>query len=241
MSGLASACFTQAFGCVFLGEPRSEEAARANDAGTAMQWTMGALAAVLWRRGADRSAWPFVFRSAIVSVVPRDCAAAVRHDRWKCVCSAGGDCCGLLGAGGDRRSGSVGASKVAVRAARRGRADVGLRLCVSTGDDAVHRVLVRQSADDSVPHRAPATAALEGSPGLVPAQGHFTTSTPDLFAEYVYRPLFAGGGLECAPAAAVSARAHPAVRALHRPDDPVAAHLETGLSHVDIYRACSRW
>ena len=40
IGGLAAACFTKAFGIVFLGEPRSAEAAEAHEAGAAMRWPM---------------------------------------------------------------------------------------------------------------------------------------------------------------------------------------------------------
>ena len=45
IGGLAAACFTKTFGIVFLGEPRSEQAARAHEAGAAMRWPMVLLAA----------------------------------------------------------------------------------------------------------------------------------------------------------------------------------------------------
>ena len=45
IGGLAAACFTKAFGIVFLGEPRSDEAADAHEAGAAMRWPMVVLAA----------------------------------------------------------------------------------------------------------------------------------------------------------------------------------------------------
>ncbi len=44
IGGLAAACFTKAFGVVFLGEPRSEHAAHAHEAGAAMRWPMALLA-----------------------------------------------------------------------------------------------------------------------------------------------------------------------------------------------------
>ena len=44
IGGLAVACFTKAFGVVFLGEPRSEHAAHAHEAGAAMRWPMALLA-----------------------------------------------------------------------------------------------------------------------------------------------------------------------------------------------------
>ncbi len=45
IGGLAVACFTKAFGIVFLGEPRSEHAAHAHEAGWTMRLPMLALAA----------------------------------------------------------------------------------------------------------------------------------------------------------------------------------------------------
>jgi formate hydrogenlyase subunit 3/multisubunit Na+/H+ antiporter MnhD subunit len=45
IGGLAAACFTKAFGIVFLGEPRSEDAARAHEVGLVMRLPMLLLAA----------------------------------------------------------------------------------------------------------------------------------------------------------------------------------------------------
>ncbi|MGD0389186.1 MAG: proton-conducting transporter membrane subunit [Tepidisphaeraceae bacterium] len=45
IGGLATACFTKAFGVVFLGQPRSEHAVHAHEAGAAMRWPMALLAA----------------------------------------------------------------------------------------------------------------------------------------------------------------------------------------------------
>ncbi|MGD0138835.1 MAG: proton-conducting transporter membrane subunit [Tepidisphaeraceae bacterium] len=45
IGGLAAACFTKAFGVVFLGRPRTEHAAHAHEAGAAMRWPMVLLAA----------------------------------------------------------------------------------------------------------------------------------------------------------------------------------------------------
>ena len=45
IGGLAAACFTKAFGVVFLGQPRAEHAAQAQESGAAMRWPMVLLAA----------------------------------------------------------------------------------------------------------------------------------------------------------------------------------------------------
>jgi formate hydrogenlyase subunit 3/multisubunit Na+/H+ antiporter MnhD subunit len=46
IGGLAAACFTKAFGIAFLGEPKSPPAAQAKEAGPAMRWPMMVLAAL---------------------------------------------------------------------------------------------------------------------------------------------------------------------------------------------------
>ena len=46
IGGLALACFTKAYGIIFLGEPRSEHASKAHEAGFAMQFSMWVLAAL---------------------------------------------------------------------------------------------------------------------------------------------------------------------------------------------------
>jgi hydrogenase-4 component B len=63
IGGLAAACFVKAFGIVFLGEPRTEAASRAHEAGNAMRVPMlvGAflcLAIGLWPAGAVRIVAP---------------------------------------------------------------------------------------------------------------------------------------------------------------------------------------
>ncbi|MCX5758012.1 MAG: proton-conducting transporter membrane subunit [Candidatus Hydrogenedentes bacterium] len=45
IGGLAAACFTKAFGVIFLGEPRSEHAQHGHEASMAMRWPMIVLAA----------------------------------------------------------------------------------------------------------------------------------------------------------------------------------------------------
>jgi formate hydrogenlyase subunit 3/multisubunit Na+/H+ antiporter MnhD subunit len=59
IGGLAAACFTKAFGIVFLGEPRSQHAAIAHESGPTMLWPMGMLAAACAAIGLFS---PFVIR-----------------------------------------------------------------------------------------------------------------------------------------------------------------------------------
>ena len=70
IGGLAAACFTKAFGIVFLGEPRSNEAAHAHEAGAAMRWPMIVLAGLCVLIGLAAPLWPQVLQSAVVVIVP---------------------------------------------------------------------------------------------------------------------------------------------------------------------------
>jgi hydrogenase-4 component B len=69
IGGLATACFTKAFGIVFLGEPRSDEASHAREAGAAMRWPMIALAGLCIAIGLTAPLWPTILRPAVQVVV----------------------------------------------------------------------------------------------------------------------------------------------------------------------------
>jgi hydrogenase-4 component B len=70
IGGLAAACFSKAFGIVFLGEPRSPEAADAHEAGAAMRWPMVVLAGLCVLIGLSAPLWPLVLQSAVAIIVP---------------------------------------------------------------------------------------------------------------------------------------------------------------------------
>jgi formate hydrogenlyase subunit 3/multisubunit Na+/H+ antiporter MnhD subunit len=70
IGGLAAACFTKAFGCVFLGEPRSEHAARGHEVGAAMRAAMLLLAGACFVVALTGPIWPSVYRSSIVAIAP---------------------------------------------------------------------------------------------------------------------------------------------------------------------------
>jgi hydrogenase-4 component B len=70
IGGLAAACFTKAFGIVFLGEARSDEAAHAHEAGAAMRWPMVLLAGLCVLIGLAAPLWPRVLQPAVAIVVP---------------------------------------------------------------------------------------------------------------------------------------------------------------------------
>jgi hydrogenase-4 component B len=76
IGGLAAACFTKAFGIVFLGEPRSEEAAHAQEAGAAMRWPMMVLAGLCVLIGLSAPLWPLALQPAVAVVVPGQSAVS---------------------------------------------------------------------------------------------------------------------------------------------------------------------
>ncbi len=77
IGGLAAACFTKAFGVVFLGEPRQEKASCAREVRRAMRWPMLALASLCLVIGLTAPVWPLVMRPAVVSLAPGDMQNAV--------------------------------------------------------------------------------------------------------------------------------------------------------------------
>ncbi len=77
IGGLAAACFTKAFGIVFLGEPRSEAAAHGHEAGWAMRIPMLALAAGCALIGLV-APWVVSLTSGAVAIVSGLSAAVVQ-------------------------------------------------------------------------------------------------------------------------------------------------------------------
>jgi hydrogenase-4 component B len=76
IGGLAAACFSKAFGIVFLGEPRSREAAQAHEAGAAMRWPMVVLAGLCVLIGLAAPLWPLLLHPAVAMVVPENLTQA---------------------------------------------------------------------------------------------------------------------------------------------------------------------
>ncbi|NLE38353.1 MAG: hypothetical protein GX621_10050 [Pirellulaceae bacterium] len=70
IGGLAAACFTRAFGIAFLGEPRTDEAARAHEAGATMRWPMIVLAGLCVLIGLTAPLWLSVLEPAVAAIVP---------------------------------------------------------------------------------------------------------------------------------------------------------------------------
>ena len=69
IGGLAAACFTKAFGIVFLGEARTDEALHAHEAGAAMRWPMVVLAGLCVSIGLAAPLCPQTLQPAVVVVL----------------------------------------------------------------------------------------------------------------------------------------------------------------------------
>ncbi len=70
IGGLAAVCFSKAFGSVFLGTPRSQDAERTQEVGWLMYLPMVLLALLCVLVAATAPIWPWVLRSAVGCTFP---------------------------------------------------------------------------------------------------------------------------------------------------------------------------
>ncbi len=190
IGGLAAACFTKAFGCIFLGAPRSDQAAQGHEAGAAMRAAMLMLAGACVCVALTAPLWPFVYHSAVMNIVPAGFPDTVPGlDQAKLVlgvvCAAFWTLLAVAGllAWGRRRllSGQ--------RVDRGPTWDCGYvaptaRMQYTASSFAsplllLFRILLR-------PH-----IAIRPPLGLFPEQASFESHTPDVFYDYLFRPIFA--------------------------------------------------
>jgi hydrogenase-4 component B len=191
IGGLATACFTKAFGIVFLGEPRSAEAARAHEVGPWMRLPMILLAGACAAIGL----FPyFVVRAMapVLIVVTRQPAATVRNalDTGLGPLAVIGVCAGVLLL--------LGPALALLR--RRLLAGRGVEAAV-TWDCGYARPSARMQYTASS-FAQPLTdlfglvlrtdRRLHAPGGLFPRDASFHSHTPDAFQETVFAPAFAG-------------------------------------------------
>ena len=142
IGGLAGACFTKAFGCVFLGEPRSAQAHDGREAGSTMRVAMLLLAGACIVIGLTAPLWPIVMEGAVLQLIPASAQLGFGDSK------PGGPALGhplrrILGAAGGRRACRYGAQTPSSSSAGRAGANVGLWLCSPYGAHAVHGVIIR--------------------------------------------------------------------------------------------------
>jgi NADH:ubiquinone oxidoreductase subunit 5 (subunit L)/multisubunit Na+/H+ antiporter MnhA subunit len=190
IGGLSAACFTKAFGSVFLGEPRSEEAKNAHEGAPSMCASMCALAGGCIFIALSAPLWPIVLQAGVASIDP-----AFFHDAPKLILSKAVYPLSIL----------CGASW-------------GLLAIVSLLAFARRKLLAKRNVAQSptwdcgyvaptarMQYTASSFSAhltqlfrmflrpknqLREPQGLFPAQASFQSETADVFRDYLYRPLF---------------------------------------------------
>lgn len=190
IGGLAAACFTKAFGCVFLGEPRSSEASEGREVGRAMCAASVFLAAACVAIGLTAPLWPTILRGAMLQLIPlpaREAAsAAVGHATapLTIVCAASW---GLLAV--------AGTIALVRRRLLRGRP-------VEYGPtwDCGYAAPTARMQYTASSFASPLTTLfrmflrprvhVEPPRGLFPSRAEFHSETSDVFGDYVYRPVF---------------------------------------------------
>jgi hydrogenase-4 component B len=191
IGGLAAACFAKAFGVVFLGEPRSEHAAHAHEAGPTMRGPMVVLAASCIGIGVLSP--PLVRRLAPVLEQVTGLPGSAVHE-------ALAQATGLLGSITFAALGLL--ALTALLLAVRKAALVGKSVATGpTWDCGYARPSPRmqytassfaQPLTDLFGPLLGARRRLSAPEGFFPERASFTSETPDFYRERVYGPLFAG-------------------------------------------------
>jgi hydrogenase-4 component B len=191
IGGLAVACFTKAFGIVFLGEPRTDHAAHAHEVGGCMRWPMallaGACVVVGFVPGAALSLLAPVLRQVVRQPEPLVTAAltGAAEVLWMLTL-----CASIFAA-------CLGGLVLVRRRLLRGR----VVEATVTWDCGYAQPTSRMQYTASS-FAQPLTALfrpvlrtrtrLTPPVGLFPARGALVTETPDTFREGLFRPAFAG-------------------------------------------------
>jgi len=191
IGGLALACFTKAFGVVFLGEPRGEKAAQAHECGVAMRLSMAVLAAgclFVGLFGPLVLSWSDGPVGQLAGLPPADFP-----DSWQTalmpLCSVSAGAAVLLG---------LLLLAAALRAwLQRGR-EIGRGLTWGCGYAAPSARMQYTASSFAQPITGLFSFFLRTRERAVDPEGYFpgpasyATETPDVFREGLYRPAFEG-------------------------------------------------
>lgn len=188
IGGLAAACFTKAFGVVFLGEPRSAEAQDSHEVGAAMRWPMVLLAGVCLLIGLAAPFCPRVLAPAVAVAAPwsPDLAAAADGASAPLRGVTFGTC-GLL-------AGVVLLAAIRRRLLARRSVEQGGTWDCGYVAPSPRMQYTASSFAQPVVHffhllLRPHSATTEPR-GLFPSRARLHTHTPDLLRQWVYQPLF---------------------------------------------------
>ena len=229
IGGLAAACFTKAFGVVFLGEPRGPHAEHAHEAAAAMCLPMVLLAVACLTVGLCGYRVPDLLRPAIqvltASSMPAGVPAALAAGQasMKSICLASAALLALAGLL------AIGRKRLSVRPLRPAVGYLGLRLRRAHRADAVHRFLVRRADHGFLSRAGPHPENGPHSGRLLPRARLVTNrDTRSVFRKRVPAALRPGWPVGIAVSLA-SAGADPALRSVHRPDALGSVDLEVEL------------
>ena len=192
IGGLALACFTRTFGVVFLGEPRTEHASHAHEAGAAMRIPMIALACACAAIGL---AAPCVLALVVPAVAVLLGSLGAATEGWNTAALAAGSTLAMVSAA------AAGLLALSMLLAL-------LRLRLLKGR-AVAQAVTWDCGYAAPTPRMQYTASSFAQPitrmfgfflgtrrrfqppaGLFPASSAFSSDTPDLYRERMYRPAF---------------------------------------------------
>jgi formate hydrogenlyase subunit 3/multisubunit Na+/H+ antiporter MnhD subunit len=194
IGGLAAACFSKAFGIVFLGEPRSGAASSAHEAGAMMRWPMMILAGLCVLIGLSAPLWPWVLSAAVAVIVPENLRAATAAAAGQAsrplvlVVLASYILLGLIVLLACVRRKLLGGRRVETAVTWDcGYAAPSPRMQYTASSFArpltlLFRLFLQPRDEIDAPR------------GLFPQRASLHSHTPDLFRRYVYEPLFAGIG-----------------------------------------------
>ena len=192
IGGLAAACFTKAFGSVFLGEPRCEEAKHAHEVGLAMRIAMLILAGACIFVALSAPLWPMMLRSAVALINPVFFREISELSNSKAVfplavlCAASWALLGIIGLLIFLRRRLLSGRNVAQSPTW----DCGYiaptaRMQYTASSFASPLALLfRMFLRPKIRLHAPR--------GLFPTQASYHSETPDGFRDYLYRPIFLG-------------------------------------------------
>ena len=175
IGGLAAACFTKAFGSVFLGEPRTEEAKNAHEAGLLMRAAMLLLAGACIFIALSAPLWPRVLQSCVASIDPAIFSRFARADKCQSGFSAVNPMRCILGIAGHR--GNPGRVRGKYCFAKRNVSQSPTWDCGYVAPDranAIHGILLRQSARAAVPHVPAAEESIARAARAFPQAGEFS-------------------------------------------------------------------
>lgn len=190
IGGLAAACFTKAYGCVFLGEPRSTQASAGREVGFAMRGAMLILAGACVLIGLTAPLWPIMIEGAVLQLIPvsaRNAASEAVTQAVQPLTVVSGASWGLLGL-----VGFVALIRSKLLQTRQSQREPTWD-CGYTAPTARMQYTASSFANPLVDlFRVVLRASVElcSPQGLFPRRSSFKSHQPDVLLEYLYRPVF---------------------------------------------------